>query len=56
MILKYNIDFSKSTIEKDLKKIINQTYKAIIDYYLGISRNEKIILRLARRVFFCIIM
>ena len=29
MILKYNIDFSKSTIEKDLKKIINQTYKLL---------------------------
>ena len=29
MIYKYNITFSNQTIEKELKKIINQTYKLL---------------------------
>lgn len=29
MVIKYNVDFSNQTIEKDFKKIINQTYKLL---------------------------
>lgn len=29
MVLKYNVDFSNETIDKEIKKIINQTYKLL---------------------------